>query len=306
MVGSKGRLRRRRSTLIRRTVGEVIFDNVNTFVLLGLGFITLYPFYYIAIVSLSDGMAVLQGEVVWFPRGLTLASYEILLDYPFLWTSYRNTILYVGVGTFINLAATTLCAYPLSKRRFVFRKTFTFLIIFTMFFQGGMIPLYVVVRWLGMMDTIWAVTLPVAIHTFYMIIMRTYFQTIPEDLTESAYMDGANDIYILLRIILPVSKPIIATLTLFYALNHWNSFLSALIYLRSAEKYPLQIFLRNLVVSGAMGDFSDRVGAGSDLATIATTVKYAAVVYVALPILALYPFLQKYFVKGLLIGSLKG
>jgi len=306
MVGHGRGSAARRSILVRRSVGELLFDNANTLSLIALGFLCLYPFYYIAIVSVSDGVAVLQRLVRFFPRGFTWGAYEILLDYPQLWTSYRNTLVYVVAGTVINVAVTALCAYPLSKKRFVFRRAFTVLIVFTMFFQGGLIPLYMVVRRLGLLNSIWALTLPTAIQTFYMIIMRTFFQSIPEDLTESAYMDGANDIFVFIRIIIPLSTPIIATLTLFYAVNHWNSFLPALIYLRTSSKYPLQIFLRNLVVDGSMGELANDMGAATDFLVIDTTVKYAAIIYTTLPILLLYPFLQKYFVKGLMIGSLKG
>lgn len=297
---------KRKRGLIRRTRGEVVFDTVNVLFLLGVAFATLYPFYYIFIVSISSGIAVLNRQVSFFPRDVTLIAYELLMDYPLLWSSYRNTLLYVSVGTAINLGVTALCAYPLSKKRFVFRRTFMFLIVLTMFFQGGMIPLYMVVRRLGILNSIWAITLPTAVHTFYMIIMRTFFQGIPEDLTESAYIDGANDIFVFIRIILPLSTPILATLTLFYAVNHWNSFLPALIYLRSASKYPLQIFLRNMVVDGSMGELANEMGGGSDFFAIDTTVKYAAIIYTTAPILILYPFLQKYFVKGMMIGSLKG
>jgi putative aldouronate transport system permease protein len=291
---------------IKRTVGEQVFDGVNVLLLAALGFATLYPFYYVAIVSISGGQYVIQGAVRWVPLGINFKSYEILMDYPALWQSYANTLLYVSVGTAVNLLMTGLCAFPLSKKRFFGRGLFTFIIVFTMFFNGGLIPRFIVVRNLGMLNTMWAIVLPTAIHTFYMIIMRTFFQSIPESLSESAYMDGANDIVILLRIVIPISVPIIATLTLFYAVARWNSFLPALIYLRSASKYPLQVFLRNMVVQGSMGDVSNDLGAATDFLAIDTTVKYSAIMYSTLPILLLYPFLQKYFVKGLMIGSLKG
>ena len=297
---------RRRSTVLPMTVGERVFEAFNIVALLGLAFVTLYPFYFILIVSLSGGRYVIQGLVRWYPRGITLRSYEILTSHPMLGRAYANTVLYVSVGTVINIVVTAMCAYPLSKKRFFGRKVYTFLIVFTMFFNGGLIPLFVVVRNIGIMDTMWAIVLPVSISTFNMLIMRTYFANIPESLSESAYIDGANDVLVLVRIVLPISVPIVATLTLFYAVSHWNSFFPALIYLRSSNKYPLQIFLRNMVVDGSMGDLSNDVGAAADFLAIDTTVKYAAIIYTTLPILLLYPFLQKYFVKGIMIGSIKG
>nr|WP_242973535.1 carbohydrate ABC transporter permease [Pseudoclostridium thermosuccinogenes] len=248
----------------------------------------------------------MKGLVKLRPVGINFKSYSIVLKDPYIGTAYLNTILYTTFGTFINILFSTLCAYPLSRKNFFGKRIFTVMIVFTMFFSGGLIPTYLTVQKLGMLDTIWALVLPGAINTYNMIIIRTFFQDIPAELHESAYIDGANDIKIFAKIILPLSKPIIATMTLFYAVGHWNSFFSALIYLNEREKYPLQIVLRNMVVSGELTSQSNQMGAAADFLAIDTTIKYAVIIVATLPILVVYPFVQKYFVKGVMIGSLKG
>ncbi|MEG6611394.1 carbohydrate ABC transporter permease [Pseudoclostridium thermosuccinogenes] len=291
---------------IKQSFGSKVFDIINVLLMILLIVITLYPFYYIIIVSLSDGKAVMKGLVKLRPVGINFKSYSIVLKDPYIGTAYLNTILYTTFGTFINILFSTLCAYPLSRKNFFGKRIFTVMIVFTMFFSGGLIPTYLTVQKLGMLDTIWALVLPGAINTYNMIIIRTFFQDIPAELHESAYIDGANDIKIFAKIILPLSKPIIATMTLFYAVGHWNSFFSALIYLNEREKYPLQIVLRNMVVSGELTSQSNQMGAAADFLAIDTTIKYAVIIVATLPILVVYPFVQKYFVKGVMIGSLKG
>ncbi|PNT90264.1 sugar ABC transporter permease [Clostridium thermosuccinogenes] len=291
---------------MKQSFGSKVFDIINVLLMILLIVITLYPFYYIIIVSLSDGKAVMKGLVKLRPVGINFKSYSIVLKDPYIGTAYLNTILYTTFGTFINILFSTLCAYPLSRKNFFGKRIFTVMIVFTMFFSGGLIPTYLTVQKLGMLDTIWALVLPGAINTYNMIIIRTFFQDIPAELHESAYIDGANDIKIFAKIILPLSKPIIATMTLFYAVGHWNSFFSALIYLNEREKYPLQIVLRNMVVSGELTSQSNQMGAAADFLAIDTTIKYAVIIVATLPILVVYPFVQKYFVKGVMIGSLKG
>jgi putative aldouronate transport system permease protein len=208
-------------------------------------------------------------------------------------------------GTAVNLLLTALCAYPLSKKRLLFRPFFMTLIIFTMFFNGGLIPRYLLVQSLGMIDTIWAIIIPAAIRTWYMIIMRTFFQSLPDSLEESAYIDGANDFQIFIKIYLPLSKAIVATLTVFYSVEQWNNFFPALIYLNSESKFPLQIILRNMVVVGNMSEQMGEIGQGSDYIAVEKTIKYAVIMVSTLPIMLVYPFLQRYFVKGVMVGSLK-
>ncbi|MDE0221216.1 MAG: carbohydrate ABC transporter permease [Spirochaetaceae bacterium] len=286
------------------TPGDRVFELVNGLLLITLAFVTLYPLYYVAIVSISHGYAVVRGEVSWWPVQVNLESYRAVLEAPYVLISYRNTVWYTVVGTIVNVALSAFCAYPLAMKFFYGRRFFTAFIVATMFFKGGLIPTYLVVRSLGLLDTMWALVLPTAIVTYYMIIMRTFFQNIPEELHDSAYLDGANDIQIFFRIALPISTPIIATMTLFYAVQHWNSFFPALIYLSDRAKYPIQLVLRSMVIEGDVSNM--QVEFQDDERIVDTTVKYAIIMVSTIPILLLYPFLQRYFVKGIMIGSLKG
>jgi len=268
-------------------------------------FVMLYPLYYMAIVSVSSGGAVSRGEVGMLPIGITWKAYEIVFTDAPIVRAYGNTLLYTTVGVAINLVMTCLCAYPLSRRTFYGKEVFAMLIVFTMFFDGGLIPKYLVIDKLGMINSIWAIVLPPAVSVMYMVMMRTFFQQIPEALQESAYIDGANDWTVFRKVVLPLSVPLMATMTLFYAVGHWNSFFSALVYLNERSKYPVQIILRSIVVEG---DTSSQVAEinTSNAAIVSQNIKYAVVITAILPILILYPFLQKYFVKGAMVGSLKG
>ena len=286
------------------TPADRVFDVCNTLLLLILAFLTLYPLYYVGIVSLSHGYAVIRGEVTWWPVGINLESYRAVLEAPYVLGSFRNTVWYTFVGTAVNVSMSALCAYPLAMKFFYGRRFLTGFVVATMFFKSGLIPLYLMVRSLGMLDTIWALVLPTAVVTYYMIIMRTFFQNIPEELNDSAYLDGANDIQIFLRVVLPISTPILATMTLFYAVQHWNSFFPALIYLSDRERFPIQLILRAMVIEGDVANM--QVEFQDDERIVDTTVKYAIIMVSTVPILLLYPFLQRYFVKGMMIGSLKG
>ena len=291
---------------IKESMGSRIFQ-ASVYIIVGLVMIAcLYPFYYIAIVSVSNGMDVMKGLVKLFPVGLNFESYKIVLKDPNIGRSYINTIVYTIVGTAGNILFTTLCAYPLSRKKFYGRNAFTMMIVFTMFFGGGMIPSYLVVQNLHMINTIWALVLPGAISTYNMIIMRTFFTGIPESLNESAYIDGANDIQIFSKIILPLSLPVIATMVLFYSVDHWNSFFGALLYINEKKKLPLQLVIRNMVIAGDLADQNASMGAATNFVTTDTTIKYALIMVSTLPILIIYPFVQKYFVKGVMVGSLKG
>ena len=295
---------RLRTAFSDRSLGSYSFDVVNVVLLLGVVFVTLYPMYYILIVSFSDGKEVLLGRVRFWPRGINLQSYQMVLRDDTVIRSLFNSILYTSVGTLINLVLSTLCAYPLSRRDFSGRKLLTLYVAITMFFQGGLIPLYLVVLQLGLLDTMWAIVLVPAINQFYMFIMRTYFQGQPTALHEAAIIDGANDIQILARIVVPLAKPIMATMLLFYAVQHWNSFFPALIYLSDRERFPIQLILRAMVIEGDVANM--QVEFQDDERIVDTTVKYAIIMVSTVPILLLYPFLQRYFVKGMMIGSLKG
>lgn len=288
-----------------RGVGSKLFDGFNVGFMLILIFVTFYPIFYIFIVSVSDGNAVMRGEVAFWPVKMNWDTYRLLFEDPSIIRSYLNTVVYTVVGTAINVACTALCAYPLSKTSFYGRRFFTLFIVITMFFSGGLIPNYLLVQKLGFLNTIWALVIPGAISVWNMIIMRTFFQGIPNELYESAQMDGANELVSLLKITLPLSKAIMATMALFYAVGHWNSFFGAMIYLDDKDKFPLQIILRNMVVLGEMSGQTQEIG-GVYSSVTATNIKYAVIIVAVVPILAVYPFIQKYFVKGVMVGSLKG
>jgi putative aldouronate transport system permease protein len=288
-----------------RSIGSITFDITNIVFMLVVVFVTLYPMYYIAIISISNGREVLAERVNFWPRGINIEAYRLVLRDASIVRALANTVLYTAVGTAINLSFTAMCAFPLSRRDFSGRKVLTIFVTVTMFFGGGLIPLYLVVMRIGLINSMWAVVLVPAINTWYMFIMRTYFQGLPDALQESAIIDGANDIHILIRIIIPLAKPIMATLLLFYAVYHWNSFFNAMIFLNEKKKFPIQIILRNVVVAGRM-DATNEIGAGIEYMVIEQTIKYAVIMVSTLPILIVYPFLQKYFVKGVMIGAIKG
>lgn len=287
----------------RISPGSIAYDAAIYIAIILMLFTFLYPLYYIVIVSLSDGLSVMRGDVKWLPIGINFQAYRAVLDYPLVPRAYANTILYTSVGTFINVAMTALCAYPLSRSKLYGRSAFTVFIVITMLFHGGMIPTYLVVHNLHLINSIWAIVIPPAINVWNMIIMRTFFQNIPGEIHESANIDGANDLSIFIKIVLPLSMPVIATMCMFYAVAHWNSFFPATIYLSDTKLYPIQVIVRAYVIDGNTSGTSN---AESDTKTIVTSMKYAFIFITLLPILAVYPFIQKYFVKGAMVGSLKG
>lgn len=284
--------------------GNKLFDFTNYLFLTLVGFLTLYPLWYILVVSLSSAQYINLGEVSFLPKGFNIDAYKIVFANEKIWRSYANTITYTVVGTFINVVMTALCAYPLSRKDFFGRKPLTIFVTVTMFVSGGMIPLYLVIMNLGLINSIWAIVLPPAISTYNMIVMRSSFEAIPHSLTESAYLDGANDIQILKDLILPYSKPILATMTLFYAVSHWNSFFPAMLYLNEQSKYPVQVLMRDIVIAGDMT--SDSGDVSSSINILATNYKYAVIIISVIPILVVYPLLQKHFTKGVMLGAVKG
>ena len=292
---------------IARTKADRIFDTINVVILSFVLVIILYPLIFVASASVSDPLSVLQGEVWLFPKKLNLESYKLVFSHSQIMTGYRNTLFYTLFGTFINLVMTTLGAYPLSRRDFRARPFFTFLFAFTMFFSGGLIPTYLVVKQLGLLDTIWSVLLPGAVSVWNMTIMRNYFQTsIPFELQESAMIEGCGNLSLLLKIVLPLSVPIIAVMIIFYGVGHWNSFFNALIYLTDQNKYPLQLVLRSILMKE---ETSEMIAADDSVIRrqmMAEILKYAAIIISSVPVLLLYPFLQKYFVHGIMVGALKG
>ncbi|WP_127583318.1 carbohydrate ABC transporter permease [Paenibacillus koleovorans] len=285
-----------------------LFDAINICIMLGLIFVTLYPFVYLINVSLSSEVYVLQNRVSFWPRGFTTQWYEIVFQDRKIWMGYRNTILYVVLGTIISLLVTSSAAYALSKQKMLFGKQITLLIIFTILFSGGMIPSYLVAKELGIVNSIWAMVLPGAVNTFHLLIFRTFFEGIPEELEDAGRMDGLNDIGLFTRIVAPLSKPVYASIGLFVAVGIWNNFYSALIYLRDPSLFPLQVILRDLIIAGSNADSiasSANARSGSEVIVV-ESLKYATIIVSTLPILLVYPFLQKYFVKGVMLGSVKG
>lgn len=271
--------------------------------------IVMYPLVFVVSASFSEPAKVLNGEMWLLPTDFTLEAYKKVFEESAVWTGYRNTIIYTTVGTFINIVLTTLAAYPLSRRDLPGRNIIMFMITFTMFFQGGLIPTYLIVNDLGMVNTLWAMVIPNAIATYNLIVMRTYFQSsIPWELQEAAMVDGCTNMQLLMKVIIPLSKPIIAVMMLFYAVGHWNAYFNALIYLRDAELYPLQLILREILIMNQAAQFDD---AGSsfgleDRMLLAESMKYALIIISAIPVLLIYPFVQRHFVKGVMIGSIKG
>lgn len=283
-----------------------VFTLINTLLMIFLMIITLYPFLYVLFASLSDpNEFIAHSGTLLYPLSPNLDSYWAVLNNPNILIGYKNTIFIVVVGTGINLLMTCVGAYFLSRTGPMLKKPIMILITVTMFVDGGMIPNYLLVRDLGMYDTLWALIIPGAISTYNMIIMRTMFQSIPASLEESARIDGAGEWTILFKLILPLSIPTIAVIGLFYAVGHWNSWFSANIYLRDKNKFPLQLILRDIVVESEVDDMTIGAAFGNSYA-MSFTIKYATVIVATVPILILYPWIQKYFVKGVMIGSLKG
>ncbi|MCS7462337.1 carbohydrate ABC transporter permease [Paenibacillus doosanensis] len=291
---------------MKPTAGERAFGYLNALLMIGLCIVTLYPFLYVLFASLSEATSFLQNRgLLLGPAGFDLSAYQAVFRNPMIIKGYENTLLYVVLGTAINLVMTAIGAYVVSRPNLYFKDAIMFFIVITMVFSGGLIPSYLLVNQLGMMNTMWALLIPGAINTFNMIIMRTSFQSVPVSLEESARMDGASDWTILFRIVIPLSMPVIAVMILWYAVGHWNSYFSALVYLRNSEKYPLQLVLRDILIANSTD--SMMVGSASDdKYAIGETIKYATIIVSTLPIICLYPFLQKYFVKGVMIGAIKG
>ncbi|MBO0995758.1 carbohydrate ABC transporter permease [Bacillus sp. SD088] len=290
---------------IKASLGERTFDFLNVLFMLILVFATLYPFLYVLFSSLSDpGLLAKNRGILYFPLGLTFKAYELVFQNPMIIVGYLNTIFYVVAGTAINIFLTSIAAYALSRKNAMLTKPIMMFITFTMFFSGGLIPTYLLIGQLGMIDTRWALIIPNAVSVWNLIIMRTSFKGIPDSLEESARIDGANDWTILFKIILPLSLPVIAVMVLFYGVGHWNAYFDAMIYLRNNDLWPLQLVLREILIENSTDNFITGVG-GGDRYPIGETVKYATIIVATLPILFLYPFLQKYFVKGVMIGSIK-
>mgnify|MGYP000324276424 CR=1 FL=1 len=283
--------------------GDHIFGAVNIFLLLIFTLLILYPIYYMFIVSISGSNSVIRGEITWYPQDVNPDAYMTIFKNESLGRSYLNTVFYTIAGTSISLFMSALCAYPLSREQLYGKSVLTFFIVFTMLFDVGMIPRFLVVSALRLRNTVFSILLPSAINVYYMIMIRTFFQNIPREMHESGRIDGASEFRIFFQIMLPLSKPVLASVTLFYAVGIWNSYLAPLLYLDEKSLYPLQLILRNIVISNEMSTMSGDITA---MNISPMNIKYAVIFVSILPILCVYPFIQKYFSKGVMVGAIKG
>jgi len=289
---------------VKKSAGEHVFDMAIVVFMLFVMIITVYPFVYSFFASFSDGDAVMKhrGLIFWF-LGFSLDAYKKVFENQMILIGYRNTLLYLTLGTTVNVLLTSFGSYALSRKVFKLRNVIMFMVVFTMFFNGGLIPTFLVVKGIGLYDNFLAMIFPNAINTWNLIIMRTSMLEIPESIEESARIDGANDFVILFRIIIPLSTAVLAVMILFYGAAQWNSWFNAMVYLRERGKFPLQLVLREILISNSTDSMT--VGDVSS-STISETIKYATMMVATVPILLVYPALQKYFVKGVMIGAIKG
>jgi putative aldouronate transport system permease protein len=294
------------SKMGQRSFGEVIFDALNYTLLAALTLVTMYPIIYVLFASMSDPTLYMQHTgILWKPLEFTLKAYGLVFDNPMILKGYMNTIFIVIVGLTLNIFLTSLGAYALSRKSLLYRNPLMLFIVFTMFFSGGLIPFYFTVKGLGLTNTLWALIIPQSISAFNLIIMRTAFAAVPDSLEESAKIDGANEFVILFRIMMPLCMPVIAVMLLYYGVSHWNAWFNALIFLRDRSLYPLQLILRELLLMNEASSMASGASEG-DVAVLGETLKHATIIVATVPILLVYPFLQKYFVKGALIGAIKG
>lgn len=298
-------MKKRRAKRIK--AGDRAFDVINTLLLVFVFLIIFYPLYYILIASFSDPDMVLTGKIFLLPKGFQLESYQKVFENSEVMNGYLHTILYAVVGTCINLVVTLSAGYALSRTDLRGKKALTLFFVFTMFFSGGTVPTYMLVRNLKLLNTFWAMVLPNAMSVWNLILCRNFFEeNIPKELLEVSQIDGCRNYYFFLKIVLPLSKALIAVMVLFYAVGHWNSYMQPLMYLSDRDKYPLQLVLKNILISSqpdaSLAGMTDR----AEMYKQTEMLKYALVVVTSVPMIVLYPFVQKYFVQGVMVGSVKG
>jgi putative aldouronate transport system permease protein len=292
---------------MKRTRGDAIFDSVNYVLVTVVLLLVLYPLYFILIASISNPDYVNTGQITFFPRGITLEGYERTLRESNVWRGYRNTILYTVLGTTVNVSLTMTAGYALSRKELAGRNLLMRLIVFTMLFSGGLIPTYLIVKGLGMTNTLWAMVIPNAVSAWNLIIARTYLQqSIPDELLEASLVDGCSYARFFWEVVIPLSGAIVAVLALLYSVAHWNSFFQGLIYLQDYSRYPLQLILRDILLGYAAAGATDDAKTQQEMQRIADLMKYALIFVASFPVMVLYPFLQRYFVKGVMIGAIKG
>ncbi|MCR2048962.1 carbohydrate ABC transporter permease [Acetatifactor muris] len=289
-----------------QTIGDIIFDIVVALLLIVAVVVCVYPFLYVLSISISSGDAVNKGQVVLFPVDLNFEAFKTVLEYEQLWVSYKNTVFYTVVGTILNVVFTCLAAYPLSRKKFCFRKQLNFLLAFTMYFSGGLIPVYIIVTSMGLYNSRWSVILPVLVSAYNVMICRSAFEAISEELFEEAQLEGANDFLIMTKIAIPLIRPTLAVLTLYYAVARYNEFFNALLYISNKKLEPLQLFLRRILIE-ASTEIMQSTNVSMTLASRSTIqVRYVCIVVSVIPIMLLVPFVQKYLVEGTMLGAVKG
>jgi len=292
------------SPKVKKSRGERIFNVFNICFMILFMIVCIYPFWYVICASFSRSTLLMGDQsAIMLPLGWSTSAYEHVFNTPTIWRGYGNTIIYVGVGTAINIFMTLLAAYFLSRKNLPGKTFVTIMIMFTMYFSGGMVPAYLNIQELGLYDTRWALLIPGALSTYNLIIMRTSMSGVDDSLTESAMLDGAGHMTILWKILVPLTKATIAVLVLYYGVGHWNAWFNSMIYLEDKTKQPLQLVLRQILI---LSDMSDAGIGGDDMEMLSETIKYATIIVSTVPILALYPFLQKYFTKGVMVGAVKG
>lgn len=299
---------KRKHNFFKRSKEDIFFDIFNYAVLGIITVLVLYPLYFIVIASFSDPDAINTGQVVFFPKGFNTLGYQRIFENTKIWRAYGNTIFYTFVGTAINIIMTMVFAYPLSRKDFSGRKFMTFFMMFTMYFQGGLMPTYLLMQKIGLYDTPWVMVLLPALNVFNVIIAKTNIQhNIPEELYEAASIDGCSHFKFFWQIVMPLSKSIMAVLVLYYGVAHWNEFMNGLVYLRDEGLYPLQLVLRGILVQNqASADMMTDIESMLEQQKAAELIKYGLIIVSALPVLVIYPFLQKYFAKGVMVGAVKG
>ncbi len=294
---------------VRKSIGDKAFDVCNYIFMCALIIIMLYPMLNVLAISLSSSAKVTQGVITFYPQELNFEGYQYILKQKQFYVGFRNSVIYAFLSTVFTLLFTSLAAYALSIKDFVFKRIFTIFLTVTMFFSGGLVPTYLLIKDLHMLNTVWVMVLPGCVSAYTVFVFRTFFQGLPGDLRESAFIDGANELYIWYKIILPLSKPLLATYALFTIVGCWNSWFNALLYLKEEARYPIQMYLRKMVVDGSI----DSMYQGTEIGALLSSGKVnprnmqmSVIVLTMFPILCIYPFVQKYFVKGVMIGAIKG
>jgi putative aldouronate transport system permease protein len=291
---------------IGKSKADIAFDIANAIIMLVLMFITLYPMYYVICASVSNNVQLQANPgILWYPKGFNLGAFKLAFSHPLLVSGYKNILFILVVSLPLNIFMTLFCGYFLASKNVFFKKPILAFIMFTMFFSGGMIPAYLNIRSLGLYNTLWALIIPGAMSIYNTIICKTAIEAIPDSLSESAYMDGANDLQIIFRIVFPLIMPTIAVLLLYYGVAHWNSWFPASLYIKDNPKLPIQNVLRAVLIANS-NILNSAAAADDKMDQFAETIKYAAIVITTVPVLCVYPFLQKYFVKGIMIGAVKG